>query len=143
MPSHRPGSKVDCEGRWNRQMPRQVSCRSPVVLACVEPFCSSLREVSVDRVALWQLTLAGTAASHPIVWMNQLKCAAHVRAIGTNEIRHYAAGIVSDKFGPGVPEAPVASPASTTPSSPQRAEVVDRRVARDLKELPGISLAIG
>src|ERR1700732_2835892 len=114
----------------------------PVTLAFVEPFCSSLREGSVDRVALWQLALAATTARHPVVGMNQLKCAAHVLAIRSSEIGHYAAGIVSDELGSGIPEAPVASPAST-PSSPQRAEVIDRRVAGDLKELPGISLAIG
>src|SRR5882757_2157894 len=99
---------------------------------------SSLGEGCINRLSRGTLTLAAAAASHSIRRMNELKVAAHVLAVRAREVGEHFAGVVRDELRTGVPEAPVASPASAvavaTPSRPQRAEVIDGRIARDLEE---------
>src|SRR5882757_3512941 len=87
------------------------------------PLCaSSFREGCIDRLSLRQLALAAAAASHSVRRMNELKIAAHVLAVRAGQVGQHLAGVVRDKLWPGVPEAPVASPASaatvSTPSCP-------------------------
>src|SRR5882724_6316371 len=109
--------------------------------AFASPYPSSLRKGCIDRLPLRHLTLPAAAARHSIRGINELKFAAHVLAVGSCEVGHHFAGVVRDELWPGVPEPPVASPASattvSTPSGPERAQVIDGRIARDLKELPG------
>src|ERR1700692_1787043 len=94
---------------------------------------SSTREVRINGLAIRQLTLAAATAGHSVGRMHELKIASHVRRGRCGEIGNHAARVVRNKVRrrPGVPVG--GSPPSRMPTVPERSDVIDTRISRDLK----------